>query len=89
MIRYREICHNIRRYMPDASISADVIVGFPGETEEQFQRTVDLCMEVGFDRVNTAAYSPRPNTDAANWDNQVSGYSPINARRLLRLHVIR
>lgn len=51
--RYREIIHSIRRYMPDASVSGDAIVGFPGETEEQFQRTVALVEEVGFDRVNT------------------------------------
>lgn len=57
--------------MPNASISTDVIVGFPGETEEQYQKTEDLVREIGFDRVNTAAYSPRPNTPAAIWDNQV------------------
>lgn len=51
--RYREIIHSIRRHMPDASVSGDVIVGFPGETEEQFQRTVAMVEEVGFDRVNT------------------------------------
>jgi tRNA-2-methylthio-N6-dimethylallyladenosine synthase len=39
--------------MPDASVSGDAIVGFPGETEEQFQATVALVEEVGFDRVNT------------------------------------
>lgn len=57
--------------MPDASLSGDAIVGFPGETEEQFEATVALVREVGFDRVNTAAYSPRPNTPAATWPNQV------------------
>lgn len=53
--RYREIIHSIRRHMPDASVSGDAIVGFPGETEEQFERTVALVEEVGFDRVNTGA----------------------------------
>ena len=71
--RYSRIIDSIRRHMPDASLSGDAIVGFPGETEEQFQATVDLVREVGFDRVNTAAYSPRPNTPAATWPNQV-GY---------------
>lgn len=42
-----------------------------GETEEQFAATCALVREVGFDRVNTAAYSPRPATPAAEWDNQV------------------
>lgn len=43
-----------------------------GETEDQYLATERLVREVGFDRVNTAAYSPRPNTPAAEWDNQVS-----------------
>lgn len=84
--RYREICHNIRRYMPDASISGDAIVGFPGETEEQFERTVALVREIGFDRVNTAAYSPRPNTPAARAPEQVADL--IKADRLNRLNKV-
>jgi tRNA-2-methylthio-N6-dimethylallyladenosine synthase len=70
--RYRSIIAKIREYMPDASISADVIVGFPGETEEQFQNTLNLVDDIAFDQLNTAAYSPRPNTPAAIWENQVS-----------------
>ena len=70
--RYRSIIAKIREYMPDASISADVIVGFPGETEEQFQNTLTLVDDIAFDQLNTAAYSPRPNTPAALWENQVS-----------------
>jgi hypothetical protein len=42
-----------------------------GETEEQYLATEALVRQIGFDRVNTAAYSPRPNTPAAEWDNQV------------------
>ncbi|GAB4824102.1 hypothetical protein N2152v2_011148 [Parachlorella kessleri] len=84
--RYREIIHSIRRYMPDASVSGDAIVGFPGETEEQFDRTVALVKEVGFDRVNTAAYSPRPGTPAAEWENQVADL--IKADRLNRLNAV-
>lgn len=84
--RYREIINNIRRYMPDASVSGDAIVGFPGETEEQFQRTVALVREVGFDRVNTAAYSPRPNTPAARWEDQVADL--VKADRLNRLNAV-
>lgn len=70
--RYRRIIDTIRSYMPDAAISADAIVGFPGETEDQFQNTLDLVDDIGFDQLNTAAYSPRPNTPAAVWENQVS-----------------
>eukprot|EP01041_Mallomonas_annulata_P008202 gene8202-16868_t len=66
--RYLDIIANIKRQVPDASITADCIVGFPGETEEQFENTLSLMREVEFDMLNTAAYSPRPNTPAATWD---------------------
>ena len=62
------------------SNSGDVIVGFPGETDEEFQRTIDLMNEVKFDNLNTFAYSPRPNTEAALWDNQVP--DDVKAERL-------
>jgi tRNA-2-methylthio-N6-dimethylallyladenosine synthase len=68
---YMRIVHKIRERAPDASICADVIVGFPGETAEAFQRTLDLMTEVKFDNLNTFCYSPRPNTEAATWENQV------------------
>ena len=57
--------------MPEASITADAIVAFPGETEKQYQDTLKLISDIGFDQVNTAAYSPRPNTPAAVWSNQL------------------
>jgi tRNA-2-methylthio-N6-dimethylallyladenosine synthase len=82
--KYRQIIDKIREYMPDASISADAIVGFPGETEEQFENTLKLVEEIGFDRLNTAAYSPRPNTPAALWDNQLS--EEVKSDRLQRLN---
>ena len=69
--RYRRIIDRIRQRMPDAAISADAIVAFPGESDAQFRRTLDLIEAIGFDHVNTAAYSPRPNTPAADWSNQV------------------
>lgn len=72
--------------MPDASISGDAIVGFPGETEEQFERTIQLVREVGFDRVNTAAYSARPNTPAADRTDQVADL--IKSDRLQRLNAV-
>lgn len=82
--KYRRIIDTIRSYMPDASISADAIVGFPGETEEQFEKTLQVVGDIGFDLVNTAAYSPRPNTPAALWENQVS--EEVKADRLQRLN---
>ena len=82
--KYRRIIDTIRRYMPDASISADAIVGFPGETEAQFENTLKLVEDIGFDLLNTAAYSPRPGTPAALWENQLS--EEVKADRLQRLN---
>lgn len=69
--KYKNIIENIRSLMPDASITADAIVAFPGETEQQYLDTLRLISDIGFDQVNTAAYSPRPNTPAAVWSNQI------------------
>jgi len=66
---YMKIIDKIRLASPDAAITADVIVGFPGETEKMFQRTLDLMEEVKFDNLNSFAYSARPNTEAATWTN--------------------
>ena len=82
--KYRSIIDKIRHYMPDASISADAIVGFPGETEAQFENTLKLVEDIGFDQLNTAAYSPRPGTPAALWENQVS--EEVKGDRLQRLN---
>ena len=82
--KYRRIIDTIRRYMPDASISADAIAGFPGETEAQFENTLCLVEDIGFDLLNTAAYSPRPGTPAAFWENQVS--EEVKSDRLQRLN---
>lgn len=72
--------------LPDAAITADVIVGFPGETEEQFQESLSLMEEVKFDQVNTAAYSPRPNTPAAAWEDQVP--EDVKQDRLQRINIL-
>jgi len=68
---YRKLVADIRDKIPDAAITTDLIVGFPGETEMEFLNTVSLVEEVCFDACNTAAYSPRPHTPAANWPDQV------------------
>ena len=82
--KYRRIIDTIRSYMPDASISADAIVAFPGETEEQFENTLKLVDDIGFDQLNTAAYSPRPGTPAAVWENQLP--EDVKSDRLQRLN---
>ncbi len=84
--RYRRIIDYIRELMPDASLSADVIVGFPGETDAQFRRTLALIEDIGFDLVNTAAYSPRPNTPAAEWSNQLT--EEVKVARLQEINVL-
>jgi tRNA-2-methylthio-N6-dimethylallyladenosine synthase len=84
--RYRRIIERIRFRMPDAAISADVIVAFPGENDAQFRRTLDLVEEIGFDQVNTAAYSPRPNTPAADWPDQLP--EAVKVERLRELNAL-
>lgn len=62
---YRRLIARIRQRMPQVAIATDVIVGFPGESEAQFQRTYDLLEELRLDVVHLARYSPRPGTVAA------------------------
>ncbi len=62
---YRRLISEIRSKVPHISLSTDVIVGFPGETETQFKNTYDLLAEIRFDMVHVAAYSPRTGTLAA------------------------
>ncbi|MBA3643487.1 MAG: tRNA (N6-isopentenyl adenosine(37)-C2)-methylthiotransferase MiaB [Chloroflexia bacterium] len=60
-----------RQQMPDVTVATDIIVGFPGETDAQFQRTHDLLAEVGCDKVHLAMYSPRPGTLSARWEDDI------------------
>lgn len=62
---YRRLIKRIRDVIPGVSIATDVIVGFPGETEEQFQRTFDLLADLRMDVAHLARYSPRPGTVAS------------------------
>ena len=62
---YRKLVAEIRARIPDIALSTDVLLGFPSETEAQFQETADLLSELNFDTVHIAAYSPRPGTFAA------------------------
>ena len=69
--RYMEIVEKLRATCPDLSISTDIIVGFPGETEEDFLDTLSLVREVEYDSAFTFIYSPRVGTPAAKYDNQI------------------
>ena len=69
--RYLEIVRKLRQAIPDISFTTDIIVGFPGETEEDFEDTLSLIREVGFDSAFTFIYSKRRGTPAAEMENQV------------------
>ncbi|NLT74625.1 MAG: tRNA (N6-isopentenyl adenosine(37)-C2)-methylthiotransferase MiaB [Chloroflexi bacterium] len=69
--RYRDVVARIRAAIPGAAINTDIIVGFCGETEEQFERTLELARELRFDQVHIAAYSVRTGTAAATWPDDV------------------
>jgi tRNA-2-methylthio-N6-dimethylallyladenosine synthase len=69
---YRAIIAHARDLVPDLSVSTDVIVGYPGETEEQFQRTLQLLEEIQFDVVHIQGFSPRPRTTAARQPDDIS-----------------
>uniref|UniRef100_A0A7S1TZH7 Uncharacterized protein n=1 Tax=Phaeomonas parva TaxID=124430 RepID=A0A7S1TZH7_9STRA len=89
--RYMQIVDRINRYFPTSAqghvaITSDFIVGFPGETEEEFQETLQLMEEVKFSSAMCAAYSPRPNTPAALWENQVP--ENVKERRLKEIQAL-
>ena len=69
--KYKELTEKIKEKMPDASIASDFIVGSPGETEIEFMNTVKAVEEIEFDACITTAYSSRPNTPSASWENQI------------------
>lgn len=69
--RFLEQVEMIRRILPDVSITTDIIVGFPGETEEDFEETLDVVRKAKFDSAYTFIYSKRTGTPAAKMDNQV------------------
>ena len=62
--RYLDRVALIREHVPDAAITTDIIVGFPGETEEDFAQTLEVCEEVGYDGAFTFVFSPRRGTEA-------------------------
>ena len=68
---YLDLARKIRKEIPDVTFSTDLIVGFPGETEEDFQDTLDLVNEVKYDAAFTFIYSRRNNTPADKMENQI------------------
>src|SRR5690606_11723211 len=80
---YLRIVEQIRKARPDIALSTDIIVGFPGETEKEFEQTLHLVQQVGFAQAFSFKYSPRPGTPAANMEEQVP--EEVKADRLSRL----
>lgn len=80
---FMEIVDNLRRYIPDVSITTDIIVGFPGETEKQFEKTMKMIEDIQFDSAFMFAYSEREGTPAVKIKNSVP--VPLRMERLYRL----
>jgi tRNA-2-methylthio-N6-dimethylallyladenosine synthase len=83
---YRQLVARIRDARPDIALSTDIIVGFPGETDSEFARTLDLVADTGFAMAFSFKYSPRPGTPAAKMDGQVP--DAVAAERLTRLQAL-
>ncbi len=78
---YTDLVRNIRDTVPGVSLSTDLIVGFPGETEEQFRHSVDLLTELRLDKVHCAAYSTRPGTTAGRtMEDDIPGEEKVRRR---------
>lgn len=70
---YKEKVDIIRKYMPNAGLTTDIIVGFPGETEDEFNETYNFVKEIRFSRIHVFKYSPRKGTPASKFENQIDG----------------
>src|SRR5437763_2486254 len=81
--RYLRLVEELRDAIPDLALTTDLIVGFPGETEDDFRETLDVVEEVGFDGAYTFVYSPRQGTEAAAMPDQVS--DEVKHERIERL----
>lgn len=68
---YRDRIAMIRETIPGVTLATDIIVGFPGETDEQFENTLRLIEDIQFDKVHVAMYSPRPGTLSARWEDDI------------------
>jgi tRNA-2-methylthio-N6-dimethylallyladenosine synthase len=69
--RYLRLVDDLRGAIPDLALTTDIIVGFPGETDGDFEETLEVVEEVGYDGAFTFVYSPRQGTEAAAMSNQV------------------
>jgi tRNA-2-methylthio-N6-dimethylallyladenosine synthase len=86
VLEYKARLRRLRRIRPDISLSSDFIVGFPGETEAEFEATLHLIEDIGFDQSFSFIYSPRPGTPAASLPDPVP--LAVKKRRLARLQAL-
>ncbi len=82
-VSFRELADAARAHIPDLNLSSDIIVGFPGETEDEFQTSLDYVREIGFSRLHVFTYSQRPGTAAATMPDQIPG--PVKKERVQRM----
>ena len=83
---YRRVVDRLRAARPDLALSSDFIVGFPGETEEDFGRTMKLIEDIGYDASFSFVFSPRPGTPAANLHDDTP--HEVKLRRLQELQAV-
>src|SRR4029079_13798820 len=81
--RYLKLVGDLRAGIPDLALTTDIIVGFPGETERDFEETVEVAQEGGYDGAFTFVYSPRQGTEAAASPDQVP--EEVKKERIERL----
>ncbi len=81
---YRDVVALIRTVVPEAAITTDIIAGFPGETEQEYEESLGFIRNIGFARLHIFSYSPRPGTEAARMTNQVSDSVKTQRNRNLR-----
>ncbi len=80
---YKKLIKKIRQAIPKAEISTDIIVGFPGETEKQFQKTVNLAKEIGFKQIYASAYSRRAGTAASKLKDNVPSTEKKKRKKII------
>ncbi|KPJ64620.1 hypothetical protein AMJ44_12425 [candidate division WOR-1 bacterium DG_54_3] len=85
--KYLDLIHYIRSQMPDCGITTDILVGFPGEGENEFQNTIDLINQIRFSRLHIFSFSPRKGTPAAEMPNQID--PKVKKERSEILHKLR
>jgi threonylcarbamoyladenosine tRNA methylthiotransferase MtaB len=71
IVQFRDMCQRIKTFRPDFNLTTDIIVGFPGETEQTFKESCDFAREIGFSHIHTFKYSVRTGTKAATMPDQV------------------